>query len=64
LCIWNKPLSYLVFFFFNINQIKVKSGAKIEAITPTGVAFSDGTKLDADVIVYATGYMVPFSPSL
>jgi putative flavoprotein involved in K+ transport len=45
-----------LFFFFNINQIKVKSGAKIEAITPTGIAFSDGTKLDADVIVYATGY--------
>ncbi|KAJ7919317.1 hypothetical protein B0H13DRAFT_1989290 [Mycena leptocephala] len=37
-------------------EIKVKSGAKIEAITPTGVAFSDGTKLDADVIVYATGF--------
>ncbi|KAF7347348.1 hypothetical protein MVEN_01490500 [Mycena venus] len=38
------------------SQIKVKSGAKIEAITPTGIAFSDGTQLDADVIVYATGF--------
>ncbi|KAF8204468.1 hypothetical protein K438DRAFT_1819954 [Mycena galopus ATCC 62051] len=37
-------------------EIKVKSGAKIEAITPTGVAFSNGTKLDVDVIVYATGF--------
>ncbi|KAF7337740.1 hypothetical protein MSAN_02247600 [Mycena sanguinolenta] len=40
-------------FFF---QIKVKSGAEIEAITPTGIAFSDGTQVDADVIVYATGF--------
>jgi len=37
-------------------EIKVKSGTKIEAITPTGIAFSDGTQLDADVIVYATGF--------
>ncbi|KAJ7508521.1 hypothetical protein B0H11DRAFT_1704238 [Mycena galericulata] len=36
-------------------EIKVKSEAKIESITPTGIAFSDGTKLDVDVIVYATG---------
>ncbi|KAJ6520400.1 hypothetical protein C8R45DRAFT_955016 [Mycena sanguinolenta] len=37
-------------------EIKVKSGAEIEAITPTGVALSDGTQVDADVIVYATGF--------
>jgi len=37
-------------------EIKVKSGTKIEAITSTGIAFSDGTQLDADVIVYATGF--------
>ncbi|KAJ7762344.1 hypothetical protein DFH07DRAFT_814018 [Mycena maculata] len=37
-------------------EIKVKSDAKIESITATGIAFSDGTKLDVDVIVYATGF--------
>ncbi|KAJ7045048.1 hypothetical protein C8F04DRAFT_1249492 [Mycena alexandri] len=37
-------------------EIKVKSGAKIEAITPTGIAFCDGTQVEADVIVYATGF--------
>ncbi|KAJ7708782.1 hypothetical protein B0H17DRAFT_365221 [Mycena rosella] len=37
-------------------EIKVKSGTKIESITPTGIAFADGTTLDVDVIVYATGF--------
>ncbi|KAF7345771.1 hypothetical protein MVEN_01597700 [Mycena venus] len=37
-------------------EIKVKSGAKIETIVPNGIAFSDGTQLDADAIVYATGF--------
>ncbi|KAJ7665075.1 hypothetical protein DFH06DRAFT_307713 [Mycena polygramma] len=37
-------------------DIKIKSGAKIVVITPGGIAFSDGSKLDADVIVYATGF--------
>ncbi|KAK7063707.1 hypothetical protein R3P38DRAFT_2819876 [Favolaschia claudopus] len=37
-------------------EIKVKSDALITAITPTGLEFSDGTKLEVDVIVYATGY--------
>ncbi|KAJ6611488.1 hypothetical protein B0H10DRAFT_2224004 [Mycena sp. CBHHK59/15] len=37
-------------------EIKVKSDALIERITPTGLAFSDGTDLDVDVIVYATGF--------
>ncbi|KAJ7157173.1 hypothetical protein C8R46DRAFT_1113683 [Mycena filopes] len=37
-------------------EIKVKSGAVIECVTPTGLVFCDGTRLDADVIVYATGF--------
>ncbi|KAJ6601257.1 hypothetical protein DFH09DRAFT_1271045 [Mycena vulgaris] len=37
-------------------EIKIKSDGKIEGITPTGIAFSDGTTLDVDVIVYATGF--------
>ncbi|KAJ7069046.1 hypothetical protein B0H15DRAFT_871291 [Mycena belliarum] len=38
-------------------EIKVKSGSEIVSVTPTGLAFSDGTTVDADVIVYATGFL-------
>ncbi|KAJ7194736.1 hypothetical protein GGX14DRAFT_678380 [Mycena pura] len=37
-------------------EIKVKSDAKIASVTRTGIAFSDGTQLDADVLVYCTGF--------
>ncbi|KAF7302460.1 hypothetical protein HMN09_00880100 [Mycena chlorophos] len=37
-------------------EIKVKSGATIEAIQPAAIALSDGSRLDADVIVYCTGF--------
>ena len=37
-------------------KIKLKSPVTIEEITETGVALSDGTTLDADLIVYCTGY--------
>ncbi|EKM60229.1 uncharacterized protein PHACADRAFT_203476 [Phanerochaete carnosa HHB-10118-sp] len=37
-------------------KIKIKSGVDVERFTPTGVRFSDGTELEADVIVVATGY--------
>ena len=36
-------------------HIKLKRG-QVQAIDATGVAMEDGTHLDADVIVYATGY--------
>ncbi|MEM7547784.1 MAG: NAD(P)/FAD-dependent oxidoreductase [Pseudomonadota bacterium] len=36
-------------------KIKLKNG-QVSEITETGVKFEDGTTLDADVIVYATGY--------
>jgi putative flavoprotein involved in K+ transport len=36
-------------------SIKLKQG-KIERITATGVKFTDGSELPADLIVYATGY--------
>jgi putative flavoprotein involved in K+ transport len=36
-------------------SIKLKQG-KIERITPTGLKFTDGSELQADLIVYATGY--------
>lgn len=37
-------------------DIKLKSGVEIEALTPSGVQMADGTHLDADVVIYATGY--------
>lgn len=36
--------------------IKMKSNALPTHYTPTGLAFSDGTVVDADVIVFATGF--------
>jgi len=36
--------------------IKVKSDAALTGFTETGLAFSDGSTLDADVVVFATGF--------
>ncbi|KAG2364038.1 hypothetical protein BDR07DRAFT_1482899 [Suillus spraguei] len=37
-------------------HIKVKSGSAIESFTENGLRFADGTELQADIIVFATGY--------
>ena len=37
-------------------DIKLKSGVSIEKIKPKSVMLTDGTELEADLIVYATGY--------
>lgn len=37
-------------------KVKVKQGQEIAQILPNGIEFADGTKLDADEIVFATGY--------
>ncbi len=37
-------------------KIKVKQGVEIARFTPTGVEFADGTELEADIVVLATGY--------
>ena len=37
-------------------KIKLKSGVAVKEITESGVAFDDGTELEADLIVMATGY--------
>ena len=34
----------------------MKSDAQPTSYTPTGLAFNDGSTLDADVIVFATGF--------
>jgi hypothetical protein len=40
----------------NDAQIKVKGDAAISGYTETGLEFSDGSKLNADVIVFCTGF--------
>jgi len=37
-------------------KIKMKSGVEIARVLPNGLEFSDGTQLEADEIVFATGY--------
>ncbi|MGL4405018.1 MAG: flavin-containing monooxygenase [Notoacmeibacter sp.] len=37
-------------------KIKLKSGSDVEKLTKNNVVLKDGTKLKADVVVYATGY--------
>ncbi|KZT61712.1 FAD/NAD(P)-binding domain-containing protein [Calocera cornea HHB12733] len=37
-------------------KIKMKAGIPITAFIPAGLAFEDGTSLDADLVVFATGY--------
>ena len=42
-------------------KIKLKSGSEIERYTEKGLRFKDGSEVEADVILYATGYV--FVPS-
>ncbi|WP_366556521.1 NAD(P)/FAD-dependent oxidoreductase [Aquibaculum sediminis] len=37
-------------------HIRIKAGVKIERLTPTAVAFSDGSKIEADVVIQSTGF--------
>ncbi len=37
-------------------RIKLRSGVQIERLTPHTVVLSDGSELQADLVVYATGY--------
>ncbi|KAG2073998.1 FAD/NAD(P)-binding domain-containing protein [Suillus decipiens] len=37
-------------------HIKIKNGSAIESFTECGLRFADGTELQADTIVFATGY--------
>ncbi|EXM14939.1 dimethylaniline monooxygenase (N-oxide forming) [Fusarium oxysporum f. sp. vasinfectum 25433] len=37
-------------------EIKVKQGQEISEVLPYGIRFEDGSELEADEIVYATGY--------
>ena len=37
-------------------KIKVKQGQEIDAVEEHSLLFADGTRLEADEIVFATGY--------
>ncbi|MDM7954589.1 MAG: NAD(P)/FAD-dependent oxidoreductase [Cyanobium sp. CZS 25K] len=37
-------------------RIRLRSGVRIERLTPHTVVLSDGSELEADLVVYATGY--------
>jgi hypothetical protein len=37
-------------------QIKVKQGQEIDEVLPQGLRFADGSELEADEIIFATGY--------
>lgn len=45
-------------------KIKMKNDALITHYTPTGLGFSDGSTLDADLIVWATGFEKDIKPSV
>jgi len=38
-------------------KIKLKSDGPVKKFTPTGLLFEDGSTLDADVIIFATGFV-------
>jgi hypothetical protein len=37
-------------------QIKVKGNAALDGFTSSGLRFNDGSSLDADVIIFCTGF--------
>ncbi|KAI0089793.1 FAD/NAD(P)-binding domain-containing protein [Irpex rosettiformis] len=45
-------------------KIKLKSGSEIERYTPKGLKFTDGSEIEADIILYATGFDDPRKPLL
>ena len=38
-------------------KIKLKSGSGVECFTEKGLKFDDGSELEADVVLFATGYV-------
>ena len=42
-------------------QVKVRPSNSIESLVVDGISFADGHKLEADIIVFATGYILAFS---
>lgn len=42
-------------------KIKLKTGSNMKEFTENGLTFEDGSMLDADVVVFATGWEQPTS---
>jgi len=40
-------------------KIRVKNGVEPTHFTPSGIVFNDGSELDADAVIFATGYAPP-----
>lgn len=45
-------------------KIKLKSGAQLKEFTETGLKFEDGSEMNVDVVVFATGYVSASSSPL
>ena len=41
-------------------KIKLKNDSQISRFTKSGLLFEDGSTLDADVVIFATGYELTF----
>ena len=39
-------------------HIKIKNDAQIERFTKKGIKFDNGTEVEADVVMFATGYVL------
>lgn len=37
-------------------EIGIKAGVEIDALTPTGIRFADGSEIEADVVIQSTGF--------
>ena len=43
-------------------KIKLKNDSRIRRFTKTGFEFEDGSTVDADVVMFATGCVPPYVP--
>jgi hypothetical protein len=41
-----------------MRKITVKSGREISHFSPTGLVFDDGSQVEADLVIFATGYVL------
>lgn len=39
-------------------KIKLKSDSELETFTKTGLKFKDGSELEADAVIFATGFKI------
>jgi hypothetical protein len=49
------PILIFALAILNLSQMKVKSDTAMERFTETSIKFSDGTIIDADLVVFCTG---------